>query len=68
MSGTIIVFALPYFNLSVLFIFYAAVCLLGLFFIITFVIETKGKSKADIEHLFSEDGNSTYSHVDEDSA
>lgn len=68
MSGTIIVFALPYFNLSVLFIFYAAVCFLGLFYIISFVVETKGKSKADIEYLFSNDNNSTYSHVEEDSA
>lgn len=53
LAGTILVFAVPYLNLSVLFIFYTAICISGVLFIITFLEETKDKSKAEIAMLFN---------------
>jgi MFS family permease len=45
-GASIIVFMLPYISLSILFVGYTSVCVAGIFFMITFMKETKDKTKA----------------------
>lgn len=55
-GATIIVFMVPYLSLLVLFIIYASVCFGGMFFMMTFMKETKDKTKAEISMMFAKKG------------
>jgi len=53
LSGTIIVFVVPYLSLKFLFTFYTSICFACVVFCFFFLQETKGKNKIEISHMFA---------------
>ena len=53
LSGTIIVFAVPYLSLKFLFTFYTSICFACVIFCFFFLQETKGKNKIEIAQMFA---------------